>query len=93
MYSCNNQAFLTETGLLGIIGFVKSMKPLEEYEGIKIVTILPGAVDSPLLNEEQRTKTGYDKIEKLSTDEVAKAMIDLVRKIVAYILLHLADPI
>jgi short-subunit dehydrogenase len=64
---------------VGIIGFVKSLKLLEKYEGIKVVTILPGAVDSPLWSEEKRERTQFNKVESLKPDEVAKAMIDLVK--------------
>ena len=66
---------------LGIIGFVKSLRLLEKYEGIKVVTILPGAVDSPLWSEEKRERTQFNKVESLKPDEVAKAMIDLVTKL------------
>ena len=66
---------------LGIIGFVKSLRLLEKYEGIKVVTILPGAVDSPLWSEEKRERTQFNKVESLKPDEVAKAMIDLVSKL------------
>jgi short-subunit dehydrogenase len=59
---------------------VKSLRLLEKYEGIKVVTILPGAVDSPLWTEEKRERTQFNKVESLKPDEVAKAMIDLVRK-------------
>jgi short-subunit dehydrogenase len=59
---------------------VKSLRLLEKYEGIKVVTILPGAVDSPLWTEEKREWTQFNKVESLKPDEVAKAMIDLVSK-------------
>lgn len=62
----------------GIIGFVKSLRLLDKYEGIKVVTILPGAVDSPLWSEDKRERTHFNEIESLKPDEVAKAMIDLV---------------
>lgn len=38
----------------GVVGFVKSMKLAEKYEGIKIVTICPGAVDTPLWDQDKR---------------------------------------
>ena len=63
----------------GIVGFVKSMKLLEKYEGIKVVTICPGAVDSPLWTSEKRERTHFNKVESLKPDDVAKAMIDLVQ--------------
>ncbi|KAK5165701.1 uncharacterized protein LTR77_008624 [Saxophila tyrrhenica] len=61
-----------------IVGFTKSMKFLEKYEGIKVVTICPGAVDTPLWTEEKRTRSNFESIEALRPDDVAKAMIDLV---------------
>jgi hypothetical protein len=64
----------------GVVGFVKSMKLAEKYEGIKIVTICPGAVDTPLWTEERRNKVNFGAIEALTPDEVAKAMIDLVQE-------------
>ena len=64
----------------GVVGFVKSMKPLEKYEGIKMVTICPGAVNSPFWTTEKRERTGFDKAESLQPDDVAKAMIDLVQE-------------
>lgn len=64
----------------GIVGFVKSMKLAEKYEGIKIVTICPGAVDTPLWSQERRERVQFDKVEKLDPDDVAKAMIDLVQE-------------
>ncbi|KAK3717568.1 hypothetical protein LTR37_005634 [Vermiconidia calcicola] len=63
----------------GIVGFVKSMKFLEKYEGIKVVTICPGAVDTPLWSQEKRERTEFHKIAALDADDVAEAMIDLVQ--------------
>ena len=59
------------------------MKLLEKYEGIKCVSILPGAVDSPLWSQEKRDRVKFDKVESLKPDDVAKAMIDLVRPLLA----------
>ena len=46
----------------GIVGFVKSMKLAEKYEGIKIVTICPGAVDSNLWDKEKREQVHFDEM-------------------------------
>jgi short-subunit dehydrogenase len=62
-----------------IVGFVKSMKQAEQYEGVKIVTICPGAVDTPLWSTERREKVAFHNIESLTADEVAKEMINLVQ--------------
>lgn len=61
-----------------IVGFTKSMKLAEKYEGIKIVTICPGAVDTPLWSQEKREATNFASIEALQPDDVAKSMVDLV---------------
>lgn len=55
------------------------MKLLDKYEGIKVCTICPGAVDSPLWDAEKRERTKFDQVESLKPDEVAAAMIDLVQ--------------
>ena len=55
------------------------MKLLDKYEGIKVVTICPGAVDSPLWDEDKRQRTHFNEVESLKPDEVAAAMIDLVQ--------------
>ena len=60
----------------GIVGFVKSMKHLEKYEGIKIVTVCPGAVDSPFWTPEKRESTNFASIQSLKPDNIAEAMID-----------------
>jgi len=64
----------------GIVGFVKSMKFAEDYEGVKIVTICPGACDSGLWTKEKREQVNFSSMEVLQADDVAKAMIDLVQK-------------
>lgn len=38
----------------GVVGFTKSLKLAEKYEGVKVVTICPGAVDTPLWDAERR---------------------------------------
>ena len=61
----------------GIVGFVKSMELAERYEGVKIVTICPGAVDSPLWSDEKRQQVNFETFESMKPDDVAKAMIDV----------------
>jgi short-subunit dehydrogenase len=55
------------------------MKLLDKYEGIKVVTICPGAVDSPLWDADKRERTHFNEVESLKPDEVAAAMIELVQ--------------
>ena len=64
----------------GIVGFVKSLKLAEKYEGIKIVSVCPGAVDSRLWDQEKRDLVNFSAIESLQPDDVAKVMIDLVQE-------------
>lgn len=52
---------------------------MDKYEGIKVCTICPGAVDSPLWDAEKRERTHFNEVESLKPDEVAAAMIDLVQ--------------
>ena len=59
---------------------MKSLKLAEKYEGIKVVTICPGAVDTPLWTEEKKARVNFSSIESLAPDDVAKAMIDLVQE-------------
>lgn len=63
-----------------ILGFVKSMKLSEQYEGVKIVTICPGAVDTPLWTADRRERVAFQDIESLTPDDVAKEMINLVQE-------------
>ncbi len=63
-----------------IVGFTKSMKFLEKYEGIKVVTICPGAVDTPLWDQDKRSRVNFGALESLAPDDVAKAMIELVQE-------------
>ena len=59
------------------MGFVKSMELADRYEGVKIVTVCPGAVDSPLWTEEKRGQVDFTSLESLKPDDVAKVMIDV----------------
>ena len=63
-----------------IVGFTKSMKLADQYEGVKVVTICPGAVDTPLWTSDRRSRVAFHDIEALSPDQVAEAMIDLVQE-------------
>lgn len=65
---------------LGIMGFVKSMELAERYEGVKVVTVCPGAVDSPLWDAEKRKQVNFENFEALQPDDIAVAMIDLVQE-------------
>ena len=45
----------------------------------KVVTICPGAVDTPLWSPDRRERVAFHNIESLSPDDVAKEMINLVQ--------------
>jgi hypothetical protein len=64
----------------GVVGFTKSLKLAEKYEGVKVVTICPGAVDTPLWEEERRKQVNFSSVESLRPDEVAKVMIELAQE-------------
>lgn len=64
----------------GIVGFVKSMKLAEKYEGVKIVTVCPGAVDSGLWDKDKREQVNFSAMESLKPDDIAKVMVDLVQE-------------
>ena len=55
------------------------MKLADKYEGVKIVTICPGACDSGLWDQEKRDLVNFDAMESLKPDDVAAAMIDLIQ--------------
>ncbi|KAK3710342.1 hypothetical protein LTR37_010408 [Vermiconidia calcicola] len=63
-----------------IVGFTKSMKMAEKYEGVKVVTVCPGAVDTPLWTSDRRERVAFGDIQSLAPDDVAKAMVDLVQE-------------
>src|SRR5689334_15702239 len=53
------------------------MKDSEEFTGVKITTILPGLVDTPLV-EDKKTQFSFSKAKALTPDQVATGMVSLL---------------
>jgi NAD(P)-dependent dehydrogenase (short-subunit alcohol dehydrogenase family) len=67
-----------------VVGFTKSMAQADKDEDIKIVSICPGIVATPLWKGEDAAKVAkqyaYDDKMALTAEEVAEAMKDLVEQ-------------
>lgn len=63
-----------------IVGFVRSMKDSETMTGVKITTICPGIVDTPLFDATKKEQFSFNEVKKLTPDEVARHMVDLLQK-------------
>ncbi|RAK95993.1 NAD(P)-binding protein [Aspergillus ibericus CBS 121593] len=63
-------------------GFVKSMAPLDALEGVKVTSICPGLVPTPLWNTlpEFRTQYSVDQMDHVSAEEVAECMLSLIQE-------------
>ncbi|PNP56151.1 hypothetical protein THARTR1_03676 [Trichoderma harzianum] len=62
----------------GVHGFVRSLGYLRDSAGIRTAAIAPGAVDTPLINDdaEKRSKLRADLV--ASPDDIAQAMLELL---------------
>lgn len=67
-----------------VVGFTKSMAQADKDENIKIVSVCPGIVATPLWKGEDAAKVAkqyaYDDKTALTAEEVAEAMKDLVEQ-------------
>ncbi|KAK2739674.1 hypothetical protein FQN57_006508 [Myotisia sp. PD_48] len=65
-----------------VVGFTKSMAPAEIHEGVKVVAMCPGTVDTPLWTEskEKQEIFQFEKSKKLTAEEIADSMVELVEK-------------
>jgi short-subunit dehydrogenase len=67
-----------------VVGFTKSMAQADKDENIKIVSVCPGIVATPLWKGEDAEKVAkqyaYDDKMALTAEEVAEAMKDLVEQ-------------
>ncbi|KAH7077570.1 hypothetical protein BKA63DRAFT_592752 [Paraphoma chrysanthemicola] len=63
-----------------LVGFTKSMQPLEELAGIKVVAICPGIVKTPLWTSDpdHTARYGYSDSYSISAEDVAKAELKLI---------------
>lgn len=64
-----------------ITGFTRSMTDLDQLESIKVVTICPGIVATPLwtAHPDQMAEFTYDAAKALSPGQVADAMLEMVQ--------------
>ncbi|KAI9727257.1 MAG: hypothetical protein M1828_006876 [Chrysothrix sp. TS-e1954] len=63
-----------------VVGFTKSMTPADQLEGVKIVTVCPGLVDSPLFDEERRASLVTLLPNAMKPIDVAAVMLMLVEE-------------
>ncbi|KAF2183564.1 NAD(P)-binding protein [Zopfia rhizophila CBS 207.26] len=63
-----------------IVGFVKSVKDTEPFTGVKITTICPGLVNTPLFTPEKAEQFSFAANRALSPDQVASQMLDMIQK-------------
>ncbi|KAF2462820.1 NAD(P)-binding protein [Lindgomyces ingoldianus] len=63
-----------------IIGFVKSLSSTEPLTGVKITTICPGAVNTPLFTPSKISQFSFAEAKALTPDDVAKHMLELLQK-------------
>lgn len=63
-----------------IVGFVKSMTASEALTGVKVTTICPGLVATPLFTSDKKEQYSFHENNALRPDDVAKGMLDLIQK-------------
>lgn len=63
-----------------IVGFVKSMKDSEALTGVKITTLCPGGVMTPLFDKEKLKQYSVTKERSLTPEACAAQMLDLLQK-------------
>ncbi|PWY96153.1 NAD(P)-binding protein [Aspergillus sclerotioniger CBS 115572] len=63
-------------------GFVKSMAPLAALEGVKVTSICPGLVPTPLWDTvpEFRQQYSVENFDHISAEEVAECMLSLIEE-------------
>jgi NAD(P)-dependent dehydrogenase (short-subunit alcohol dehydrogenase family) len=61
------------------VGFVKSLRDSEPLTGVKVTTICPGIVDTPLITPEKTEQFSVTAETGLSADSVANHMLDLIQ--------------
>ncbi|KAF2650442.1 NAD(P)-binding protein [Lophiostoma macrostomum CBS 122681] len=63
-----------------VIGFVKSLKDTEPITGVKVTSICPGLVNTPLFTADKQKQFSFAESKALTPDGVASHMIDLLQK-------------
>ncbi|KAK1144817.1 hypothetical protein N8T08_004829 [Aspergillus melleus] len=63
-----------------LVGFTRSVGQLDSHEGVKVVTICPGIVDTPLWDTKPhlRKQFGYDPKLAISAQAVAESELELI---------------
>jgi short-subunit dehydrogenase len=63
-----------------IVGFVKSLKDSEPLTGVKITTLCPGGVMTPLFDAQKIKQYSVQKERFLTPETCAERMLDLLQK-------------
>jgi short-subunit dehydrogenase len=63
-----------------IVGFVKSLGATESLTGVKITTLCPGIVSTPLFDTAKRKQYSVTTDEALTPDTCATHLMDLLQK-------------
>ena len=63
-----------------IVGFVKSMTATEGITGVKVTTICPGLVHTPLFTDDKKSQFSFQERNALKPDEVATSMLELLQE-------------
>ena len=63
-----------------VVGFTKSMAPADRLEGVRIVCLAPGDVDTPIWSPEKRERFGEQLKSAMTPEYVADRMLELVSK-------------
>lgn len=61
-----------------VIGFVKSLKDTEPLTGVKVTSICPGLVNTPLFTVDKQKQFSFAENKALSPEQVAKHMLELL---------------
>ncbi|CRG86918.1 Putative hydrolase Mb2248c [Talaromyces islandicus] len=79
-YQGNIAATMYCTTKHALVGFTRSIGQLDSHEGVKVVTICPGMVDTPLWDTKPTAKKqlGYDPKLVMSARTAAEAELDLI---------------
>ncbi|KAJ5457341.1 NAD(P)-binding protein [Penicillium desertorum] len=79
-YQGNFGATMYCTTKHALVGFTRSIGPLDSHEGVKVVTICPGIVDTPLWNTKPtlRKQFGYHPKLVISARAAADAGLELI---------------
>lgn len=79
----NYFAALYATSKHAIVGFAKSMGQADPKQGVKVVCVLPGAVQSPLWedrDDDVAKETNYHERQLMQPSEIAEVMMKMVEK-------------